>query len=415
MSKSKILLQITGSIAAYKACELLSTLVKSNYEVKVVASKNALRFIGEATLEGLSGTAVYTDLWESGRLMDHIELNRWADLIIVAPASASYINRVATGTGEDLLTTLFLAHDFKKPFLIAPAMNQSMYNHPITQKSLVALQELGIILLNPEEGPLACGETGPGRLMEPAHIFSQIEKELAVAKKLADFAKNSSAETSNNRGKAQRKILITAGGTSEPIDDVRVLTNKSTGATGAIIADSLIKEGFEITFLSSENSIRPKLPCQQIQFISFQDLQKKLKYELQQQYSAVVHAAAVSDYSPRAHMGKLSSDTEVLPLELNKNPKLINELRNWSINKELKLIAFKLTSTSSSDEQKNAVKKLAKDSSADLIIQNDFSQFNKNPGSHAFNAYQNNQLIFEANNKLDLGQKILKYLQENLL
>ena len=127
MLKSKILLQVTGSIAAYKVCELVSTLVKENFEVRVVATQNALRFVGTATWEGLSGSPVYSDLWQEGRMMDHIELNRWADLILVAPATASYINRAASGTGDDLLTTLFLAHDFKKPFLLAPAMNQAMY------------------------------------------------------------------------------------------------------------------------------------------------------------------------------------------------------------------------------------------------------------------------------------------------
>ncbi|PWU21736.1 MAG: bifunctional phosphopantothenoylcysteine decarboxylase/phosphopantothenate--cysteine ligase CoaBC, partial [Bdellovibrio sp.] len=149
---------MTGSIAAFKACALLSKIVQSGATVQVAASAAALRFVGEATLEGLSGRPVAKDLWESGRAMEHIQLVRWADLIIVAPASAHFINRAANGVGDDLLTTMFLAHDFTKPFMIAPAMNTAMYLHPVTKGSITKLRELGIQVLETASGVLACGE-----------------------------------------------------------------------------------------------------------------------------------------------------------------------------------------------------------------------------------------------------------------
>src|SRR5690606_33467299 len=133
MSRSKILFIMTGSIACYKACQLLSKLSQNNYEVQVVATASALEFVGNATLEGLSGKAVVSDIFAHGRNMDHIHLARWADLIIVAPATANFINKMAQGAADDLASTLFLAHDFTKPFLVAPAMNTSMYQHPATQ------------------------------------------------------------------------------------------------------------------------------------------------------------------------------------------------------------------------------------------------------------------------------------------
>ena len=396
MSKYKILVQITGSIAAYKVCDLISKLSQADYEVKVAVSKNALNFVGAATLEGLSGSPVYSDLWQDGRMMDHIELNRWADLIIVAPASANYINSVASGLGDGLLTTLFLAHDFKKPFLIAPAMNQAMYLHPVTQKSLKALANMGIVVLSPANGLLACGEVGPGRLMESEQIFQNIEQKISLLR----------------QQKTAGKILITAGGTCEAIDDVRCITNLSTGATGATIADDLTKNGFDVTYLSAELAQKPSLPCRQISFKSFQDLQMNLHRELQQNYSAVIHAAAVSDYSPIPQNGKISSQAETLQLELKKNPKLINQVRDWSVNKKLKLIAFKLTSTEILADRELAVKKLAQDSGADLIIQNDFKDFELDKIQHPFVAYKNNQLFFDAEDKKDLAQKLSKYLQE---
>ena len=169
---------MTGSIACYKACSVLSKLKQNGHQVKTVMSEASQKFIGPATIEGLTGEAPITDMYASGQIMDHINLVRWADLIIVAPATANYINKISYGLGDDLLTTLFLAHDFKKPFLIAPAMNTMMYSHPTTQASIKKLKDMGVEILETASGVLACGEVGYGRLLEPDLILKEIELHL---------------------------------------------------------------------------------------------------------------------------------------------------------------------------------------------------------------------------------------------
>ena len=177
MSRGKILFQLTGSIACYKACILLSRLVQEGFEVQTVVTPGALHFIGESTLEGLTSRPVLQDTYESGRNMDHIHLPQWADLALLCPATASTINRLAAGTGDDLVSTLFLAFDLKtKPYVIAPAMNQQMYHHPATQASLKKLQEWGVHTLPTGSGYQACGVVGEGRLLEPDQIYEAILK-----------------------------------------------------------------------------------------------------------------------------------------------------------------------------------------------------------------------------------------------
>jgi phosphopantothenoylcysteine synthetase/decarboxylase len=177
---SKILFQLSGSIAAYKACAAISKLVQAGHEVQTAASKGALEFIGSATLEGLTGKPVFSDVFEHGRAMDHIWLARWADLAIVCPASASLINRLAAGVGDDALSTLFLCYELQsKPYLLAPAMNHQMLAHPATRASLEKLQSWGVKVLGTGSGHQACGEVGEGRLLEPEEIVRWIEQELA--------------------------------------------------------------------------------------------------------------------------------------------------------------------------------------------------------------------------------------------
>jgi phosphopantothenoylcysteine decarboxylase/phosphopantothenate--cysteine ligase len=177
MSKPRILFQLTGSIACFKACSLISKLVQNGYEVQTVASLGALEFIGKATLEGLTGRPVFVDIYEPNRAMDHIHLNRWADLALLCPASASTLNKLANGMGDDAVGALFLSYQLnEKPYWIAPAMNHLMYLHPATQESIQKLQSWKVRILHPESGHQACGEEGPGRLMEPEKIFAAIEE-----------------------------------------------------------------------------------------------------------------------------------------------------------------------------------------------------------------------------------------------
>jgi phosphopantothenoylcysteine decarboxylase/phosphopantothenate--cysteine ligase len=180
----RLLFALSGSISCYKACHAISRLAQAGVEVQTVATAGALRFIGAATLEGLTGRAPFTDLWEKGRAMDHIDLARWADLALVCPASANTLNRLAGGLADDPVGALFLAWELqKKPWWVAPAMNTAMWVHPATTASVARLSGMGVRVLAPESGALACGEIGAGRLMEPEtlvlHVLAQLGPKIA--------------------------------------------------------------------------------------------------------------------------------------------------------------------------------------------------------------------------------------------
>lgn len=363
MSKSSsknILMILTGSIACYKACTVISQLKQKGYTLKVVLSKNSQEFIGRSTIEGLTGEAPITDMYAQGHNMDHINLMRWADLILVAPATANYINKIAHGLGDDLLTTLFLAHDFTKPFMIAPAMNTKMYLHPTTQNSIEILKKMNIEILETASGVLACGEVGSGKLLEPDLLIQEVEKYFQpIAKYLS-------------RPLSSLKVLITAGGTSEPIDDVRVITNRSTGRTAATIADALIKAGVSVTYLHSHTAFKPENSCELLSFDSFQDLQISLTKKLEEtSYYAIIHAAAISDYSVLPQIGKIDSARDEILMTLKKNPKLINEIKK--ISPQSKLFGFKLTSTSDDTIINKKVISLFETGNCDWVIQNNWS------------------------------------------
>lgn len=434
MSKSKILFQMTGSIACYKACNVISKLVQAGHEVQVVASASALQFVGEATLEGLTGKPVISDLFERGNIMDHIHLVRWADLIIVAPATANFINKIAQGIGDDLLTTQFLAHDFKKPFLLAPAMNTTMYLHPVTQNSINKLKAMGVAILETASGVLACGEVGWGKLLDPELIYKEIDVALAGSGKNVGTIGGSSTPTSANgtarsaskSKKSSPRILITSGGTQEPIDQVRVLSNMSTGSTGASLAEALVGFGFDVTYLHARNAVQPKADCEKSSFFSFKDLDQELQKLLATgQYAAVIHAAAVSDFAIKSieaggvkvtssDEGKISSDTEVT-IQLARNPKLINKLREYAKNPNLLVVAFKMTASENPADHKKAVSKVFENSRADLVVHNDMSDMDWKSGKHAFNFYTQPQSEPQRlDSKQALGQKIGQVLFEKL-
>lgn len=370
MSNYKILFKISGSIAAYKSAYLISKLVQNGFEVKVVATDYALKFIGKATLEGLTGNKVFTDSFEEGEMMSHINLNKWADLTIVCPATANTINKFAAGIADNLLTSLFLAHDRTKPYLIAPAMNTLMYEHPATQASLKKLNEWGVQILPTSEGYLACGDTGKGKLVEPDVIYEYI---------FSALKKNESHE------KRKLKILITSGGTKENIDGVRYLSNLSTGKTGAAIAEYFSRNFHETTFVHAENSVIPRSANTLIPYFSFDNLNRQLKYLLSNEnFDAVIHLAAVGDYSVESIdvngkknklplTKKLDSSGEKINIELKRNEKIINRLKEYSKNKNLVLIGFKLTNTRNKNERFAAVEKLFKDADCNAVVLNDKS------------------------------------------
>ena len=392
MSKSKVLFILTGSIACYKACHVISRLVQNGCDVQVVATPAALQFVGSATLEGLSGKPVISDMYASGNVMEHIHLMRWADAVLVAPATANFINKAAQGIADDLVQTLFLAHDFARPFLVAPAMNTSMYTHPVTQKSLNTLKDMGIQILETASGVLACGEEGWGKLLEP---------DLIIAKVLEELKKES--PSSGERSVEQKpspfskvKILVTAGGTQEPIDTVRVISNLSSGRTGISIAEHLAQMGFDVTLLQSHGSAKADHVSRRAVFTSFATLDEKMHEMLSQEnFTHVIHTAAVSDYSVESleiqgkkfqpmDIKKMSSDAAAMSIHLKRNHKIVDRLKDYSKNKDLKVIAFKLTSHATSDERQTAVEKLFTNSKADFVVHNDLTEIDVVRKTHKF-------------------------------
>ena len=405
MSKSKVLFMMTGSIACYKACHVVSRLVQAGCEVQVVATSAALKFVGNATLEGLTGRPVISDMYTSGNVMDHIHLVRWADLILVAPATANFINKSAQGIGDDLVSTLFLAHDFKKPFMIAPAMNVSMYLHPVTQKSLETLKSMGLDILDSASGILACGEEGYGRLLEPDIILKMVLEKLKVTG-LVDSGKSpGSSVAPKSSALSKIKVLVTAGGTQEPIDTVRTITNLSSGRTGISLAEYLSQMGFDVTLLQAHGTAKAEHVNHRDLFTSFASLDEKLKHYLStEDFSHVIHAAAVSDYSVAdikvngtkyrpLEVKKVSSDANEMTLHLKRNHKIVDRLKDYSRNKNLKVIAFKLTSHASEEARKEAVNKLFTASHADYVVHNDLTDIDIVNKTHKFTLYNHEGFV----------------------
>lgn len=365
MSKYKILFQISGSIAAYKSAYLISKLVQNGFEVQTMATQSALQFIGKATLEGLTSKPVLTDQFQDGEMMSHITLMKWADLIILAPASANTINKMANGLADNLITSLFLAYNFDKPYLIAPAMNTNMFQHPSTQSSIEKLKSWGIKVLPTDSGYLACGDYGSGKLLDPDKIYDYIIESL-----------------SKQESSARKSILLTAGATREKIDEVRFITNLSTGTTASCIADQLVSKGHHIVYLHGKDSKIPKENCQLIEFNSFADLQNTL-YDLlrNNQFDFIIHLAAVSDFTVdkiesdelEIELGenlKINSGIKSLKLHLRQTEKLVDKFKTISRNKNIRLIAFKFSGADDFENSISEAVKLFTSADSDYVVIN---------------------------------------------
>ncbi len=380
----------TGSIAVYKAVTVLSRLVQKGYDVDCVLTGSALKFIGLSTIEGLIGKKAHVDLYDSDNVMSHIHLIRDADAVLVAPATASFINKMASGIADDLASTLYLAHDFKKPFIVAPAMNTKMYEHPQTQRSVSHLKSIGVSILEAGSGILACGEIGYGKLLEPEIMLVEINR---LLKSIGAIE----TPTISDRARFEKpRILITGGGTTEPIDDVRSLTNSSTGETAISIASRLFDLGLSITLVLN-NPMKLTVPdgIEVYSFESFKDLNTLLKRTLSNEhFDFVVHAAAVSDFSldkieglkPKTSAKKISSDKPI-KLVLKPNFKIISKLASYSKNKKINIVGFKLTSHANKQGVQSAVEKVFENSNVNFVVQNDISQIDRTKGNHRFSFF----------------------------
>lgn len=396
-----LLLLMSGSIACAKASSLISEWHQRGGQVKVVCSRNVFEFIGPATLQGLGAELIFDDVFAEGQAMEHIALGQWADVILAAPATSNLINKLAAGIADDAVTTVWqAAYGLNKPMFIAPAMNTRMWLYPATQQSVERLQQWGVRILPVGAGQLACGEVGEGRLLEPSEILKRL-----------DEAFKSPA------GTAGKRILITAGGTREPIDSVRYIGNISSGRTASILADDLSRAGHNVTWLGAEDAIRPTMSGIIETYVSFSDLQAQLQRLLaSENFDAVIHAAAVSDFSVaaveavhggdkgsdkgsdkggdkggdsgevrvQAKGGKLPSDADLV-VRLQKNPKLLSELKTWSVNPDIKVIGFKLTDTHDMDQRMAAVKRQFERSKVDAVVHNDLSEISES--THTFNLH----------------------------
>jgi len=307
-TNKSIVLGITGGIAAYKAAELVRLLVKANIEVQVVMTEAACQFITPVTMQALSGKPVFKDMWDASIAngMPHIELSRAADAVVIAPASADFIAKLAYGRADDLLSTLCLARDC--PLLIAPAMNKQMWENPATQRNIALLDADGITILGPDSGEQACGETGLGRMLEAEDLLNLIQ---------AHF------QPKILKGK---KILVTAGATLEMIDPVRAITNLSSGKMGYAIAQAAFEMGAEVTLISGASALKPPSGVNLISATSAESMYQSVMKNIATQ-DIFISVAAVADYSPiETSSQKIKKSKSPLTIELKPNKDILAEV-----------------------------------------------------------------------------------------
>ena len=305
LTGKRILLGVTGGIAAYKAAELVRLLVKAGADVRVAMTEAATRFIGTTTMQALSGQAVWTDLWDArvSDAMGHIELSRDRELVVVAPASADFMAKLAHGLCDDLLSTLCVAR--RCPLMVAPAMNVEMWQNAATQRSAETLRADGVQIVGPASGGQACGEMGMGRMTEPADILADVQF-FFQPKRLAG-----------------RRVVVTAGPTEEPIDPVRVITNTSSGKMGYAVARAAREAGAEVTLISGPVSLPTPAGVARIDVRTAQEMFEAVKKDARDA-DIFISVAAVADYrvkNPSAQ--KIKKANGHLSLELEENPDIL--------------------------------------------------------------------------------------------
>lgn len=308
VNHKRIVLGLTGGIAAYKAAELTRLLVKAGCEVQVVMTESACQFITPVTMQALSGKPVFTGMW-SGDVdngMPHIELSRNADAILIAPATAEFIAKLLHGRADDLLSTLCLARDC--PLLVAPAMNKQMWENPATQRNIAQLKADKIEVLGPDTGEQACGEVGLGRMLEAQEIFDLVNAHF-TPKLLAG-----------------KRILITAGATLEMIDPVRAITNLSSGKMGCAIAQAAANMGAEVTLVSGVTNVTAPQNVSDIKASSAEAMYQAVMNNIAKQ-DIFISVAAVADYSPaKPSVQKIKKSESALTLELKRNKDILAEV-----------------------------------------------------------------------------------------
>ncbi len=373
---SNVIVGVASSIAAYKTVDLVKELKKEN-KILVIMTENAANIIKPQEFEEL-GIEVAIKTFKEGfdykkylkqKKIRHISLADKADIVVIAPATANIIGKIAYGIADDLLTTTVMAT--KAPVLIAPSMNVNMWNNPIVKRNVRALKGLDYYFVEPEYGRLACGYKGVGRLAD----IKKIKNEIVTILKHRNSLKG-------------KKILITAGATTEDIDPVRVITNKSSGKQGIYLAEEAYKRGADVTLLKGKTEIETNYPIKTVNFSSAENLSSLLNKEIKKD-DVIIHAAAVSDFTIKGKSNKkISSENKSIILKLEKSKKIINQIKK--INKKIFLIGFKAEYNISEKELIERAYKKLKEANCDLIVANDVG---KNP----FGSERNNVLVIDKN------------------
>ena len=391
LANKNILLGVTGGIAAYKSAEIVRHLKKSGASVRVVMTRSAEEFITPLTLQALSGNRVSTELLdaEAEAAMGHIELAKWADGILIAPATANTIARLSSGRGDDLISTVTLAFD--GPISVAPAMNQAMWRDERTQENLKKLIDQDFGICGPGSGEQACGDVGLGRMLEPIDILDMFS-------------------LSFNEGTLSgKKILITAGPTQEPIDPVRFITNRSSGKMGYSLVEAALESGANVTLISGPVNIEPPSNCNFVSIKTAEEMYEAVMHHISGM-DVYIGTAAVSDYSPaKASDSKIKKDGSSSPmvLELKENQDILKSVSE--LEQRPYVVGF---AAETNDLIKNAEKKLS-NKNLDLIIANDVSNkdigFDSDDNEVTLITEKEKHLI-ERQNKRKVSKKIIDFI-----
>ena len=393
LANKTILLAVTGGIAAYKVPNLIRLLKKRGADVIVVATSNALNFVTKLTLQTVSNNKVYVDEFDTKDFdIEHISLSKKADLLLIAPLSANTLNKIANGIADNLLTSIVLA--FNKPIILCPAMNTNMWENAIVKDNLKKLKSFNFTIIEPVSGLLACGDSGIGKMKDESDIVDDVISILNY----------------KNKFLTGKKVLITAGGTIEPIDCVRFITNKSSGKMGLALAKQALYLGACVHLISTFEVRNPKFQITQVQ--TALQMQKAV-FENFKKADIVIMAAAVSDFRcQNPSEQKIKKNSSDLTLNLVKNPDILTQISNEKHEKQI-VVGFCAESQNLIDNAKDKIK--AKN--CDFIVANDIS--NKNIG---FNSDHNEVFIIdknlnvekiEYNTKDKIAYEILKYVSKN--
>lgn len=391
----KIVLGVTGGIAVYKAVDLVSKLRKAGAEVRVVMTKSASEFVTPLTFKEISGNAVAVDMWNVQQEfnVEHIALAEWADLLVIAPATANILAKAANGIADDLLSTVILAAN--SPIIVCPAMNTHMYENPITQNNLKKLAEFGFVIMPPASGFLACGTTGIGRLPEPSEIIEFVKHFFAI--KQGDL-----------KG---LKILVTAAGTREPIDPVRYVGNRSSGKMGYAVAQAAAERGAEVVLVTGPSALTPPSYVDVVQVETTSEMMNAVL----SRYPAtdiVIKAAAVADYSPHevADQKIKKGNDDALTIVLDKNPDILKKLGEQKDRQFLVGFAAETQNLLS-----NAADKIKK-KNLDMIVANDVTVagagFNTDTNVVKFLFPSGEVRSLEKMTKLEVAQELLNAVKK---